>query len=386
MASFMQFLSLLCFAASFSLLADPVAEANRVMQNLINISAPQVKGAHDAEFVIVNDRAYIVMMANDIQPGESAEWPFVYCTMSIVDIPTMKVIQQIPMAKGGQVFRNHTLPEGACFVPRIIQKDKHTLRTFFASEAPKKREAQTYYLDFDLRKLEFSNKIEKMKIQTRKGTFDMQPYRFYDDAALDGFKRERKDYGMYNIDSFKKFDGKIYAVMNNFAGGQNALSILNKKMDTFTIGGHYNPSGTERLTESAFNRLPDGSWLTIIRQDGGTKNYMFSTSADGKKWTEPAYRDIVPNGDSSKPNFEKFGDQYYLCWQESTRVNDVSRSVFNIDVSKDGKTWTRKYRFATDKSFQYLSLHEYKGSIYITATQGDHSPSRKERVMFGKLE
>src|SRR5690606_39222634 len=116
---------------------------------------------------------------------------------------------------------------------------------------------QTYYLDFDLRTLEFSNRIKKMKIKTRLGTFDMQPHRFYYDATLNGFKRERKDYGMYNIDSFKKFDGKMYAVINNFAGGQNALSLLNKKLDAFTVLGHYNPSGSERLTESAFNRLPD---------------------------------------------------------------------------------------------------------------------------------
>ena len=35
---------------------------------------------------------------------------------------------------------------------------------------------------------------------------------------------------------------------------------------------------------------------------------------------------------------------------------------------------------------QYPSFHQYKGAIYLTVTQGDHSDSRKERIMFGKLE
>jgi hypothetical protein len=60
--------------------------------------------------------------------------------------------------------------------------------------------------------------------------------------------------------------------------------------------------------------------------------------------------------------------------------------VFNIDVSHDGKTWTRKYRFETPQSFQYPTFHEHEGAIWLTVTQGDTDPSRKERIMFGKLE
>ena len=134
------------------------------------------------------------------------------------------------------------------------------------------------------------------------------------------------------------------------------------------------------------NRLPDGTWLAIARQDGGTANYMFACSWDGRQWTTPRYRDLIPNGASSKPNFERFNGTYYLGWQESTKIDGVSRSVFNIDVSTDGIRWKRRYRFETNKSFQYVSLHEYKGSIYLTVTQGDSSPSRKERILFGQLE
>ena len=126
----------------------------------------------------------------------------------------------------------------------------------------------------------------------------MQPRRFYDDAVAQGFARERKDYGLYNIDSFKQFDGKTYVVVNNYPGGQNGLAVLNESLDTFRILGQYFSRGAEKLTESAVNRLPDGTWMAICRQDGGTQNYMFTTSADGRTWTAPAYRDFVPNGGS----------------------------------------------------------------------------------------
>jgi len=366
---------------------DPKAAADRVMSRLINVSGPEVKGAHDAEFVIVDGKAYIVSMANEVQPGEAADWPFVYCTLSVVSLNTMQVERRIPVAKGGQSFANENLPDGSCFVPRILRKSESTLRVFFASEAPRQREAQTWYLDFDLLGQRFSESIHRAKIETTAGIFDLQPRPYYDDAAAaQGFSRERKDFGLYFIDGFKTFDGKVYAVMNNFAAGQNALAVLNDKLDQFRIVGHFNSLGAEKLTEAAINRLPDGTWLAICRQDGGSANYMFASSPDGQRWTAPAYRSQIPNGSNSKPIFEKFRDLYYLGWQESTRVDGVSRSVFNIDVSPDGVTWQRRYRFESTKSFQYPSLHEYRGEVWLTATQGDHSPSRKERIVFGKLE
>lgn len=64
----------------------------------------------------------------------------------------------------------------------------------------------------------------------------------------------------------------------------------------------------------------------------------------------------------------------------------MSRSVFNLDVSRDGTHWERKYRFETVKSFQYPTFREHAGTIYLSVTQGDTDASRKERIMFGKLE
>jgi len=60
--------------------------------------------------------------------------------------------------------------------------------------------------------------------------------------------------------------------------------------------------------------------------------------------------------------------------------------VFNIDVSRDGIYWERKYRFETEKSFQYPTFHQHNGVIYVAVTQGDIDVTRKERIMFGKLE
>jgi hypothetical protein len=361
--------------------------ANKVLQGLVNVTSPQVKGAHDAEFALVGDRAYIVAEANDVKPGEGADWPFVYVTLSVVNVTSKTVEKQLIFAKQGQVYENETLPPGACFVPRILQKDDKTLRCYFASEEPKKRQAQTWYIDFDLDGQSFKNRIEQVKLKTATaGITDFQPQYFYNDAVAQGFTRKPRDFGFYLFDSFKKIDGKTYIALNNYVGGQNALAVVNDQLDTFEVLGHYNEPSALMLTESAANRLPDGSWLSISRQEFGNKNYTFSTSKDGHHWTPGEHRDFVANGTSSKPTLDHFKGLYYLGWQEATRVNGVNRSVFNIDVSRDGQRWERKYHFATEKSFQYPAFHETHGNIYLTVTQGDTDVTRKERIMFGQLE
>jgi hypothetical protein len=365
---------------------DAKAAGDKVMAGLVNTTAPQVKGAHDAEMAIVGDRAYIVSEVNDLQGGESADWPFIYVTMSVVNVKTLKLEKRVDFARSEQVFDNVTLPVGACFVPRILQIDAKTLRCYFASEEPKKRQAQTWFLDYDLSKQTFSNQLHKAKIKTEAGVFDMQPQYFHEDAAKLGFSRPTVDFGLYIFDSFKVFDGQTYVALNNYPGGQNALARINAAGDTFEVLGHYNEPGEIKLTESAVNRLPDGSWLAICRQEGGNKNYTFATSADGRTWSRNEHRALVPNGTSSKPTFDRLKGIYYLGWQEATRINDVGRSVFNIDVSKDGVTWERKYRFETGQSFQYPVFREYEGRVYVAVTQGDVDVSRKERIMFGVLE
>jgi hypothetical protein len=365
---------------------EPKAAADAVLKRLVKVTAPEIKGAHDAEMAFLKDRAYIVAEVNEQNAGESAGWAFIYSALSVVNLNTLQVEKVIPIARSEQSFENETLPAGSCFVPRILQRNESSLRCFFASEAPGKRQAQTWFIDFDTGTMSFEKKIHKARLKTPQGVFDMEPQAFHADAVRCGFAKAPKDFGLYIFDSFKLFDGKTYAALNNYPGGQNALSVLNDAGDTFEILGHYNEPASLTLTESAVNRLPDGTWMAICRQEGGTRNYTFTTSRDGRTWSAGEYRDFVPNGNSSKPTFDKFNDLYYLGWQERTAINKVNRSVFNVDISSDGLHWERKYRFETDHSFQYPTFRQHNGSIWLCVTQGDSDPSRKERIMFGRLE
>ena len=352
-----------------------------VMQRLIKVSAPQVKGAHDAEFVCVGDRAYIVEHDNDVAPGHGAG-AAMYCVLTVVNLKTPAVEKTIPMAKAGQAFANVTLPEAQVFVPRIIRKDDHTLRTYFCSQ-PAKEQAVTWFRDFDLRTQTFEDSIHKARLKTAAGTFDMEPRHFHADAAAQGFTKPPVREGLYIFDSFKEFDGRRYVALNNFPGKQNALAVLNDDFATFEVIGHYNEPESQQLSESAVNRLPDGTWMAICRNDAG--NYHFTTSKDGKTWSVGQTMPFVPRGLNSKPTFDKFGGVYYLGWQENTRFRDCNRSVFNVDISRDGRTWERKYRFESPHSFQYPTFHEHDGKIWLSVTQSDHGGS-SDRIMFGKLE
>ncbi|MCX7399730.1 MAG: sialidase family protein [Planctomycetales bacterium] len=360
---------------------DAAIAGDTVMQRLIKVTAPQVKGAHDAEFVCIGERAYIVEHDNNVAPGHGAG-AAMYCVLTVVNLKTLAVEKTIPMAQAGQAFANVTLPEAQVFVPRIIRKDDHTLRTYFCSQ-PSKEQAVTWFRDFDLRTQTFEDSIHKAKLKTAAGTFDMEPRHFHADAAAQGFKKPPVREGLYIFDSFKEFDGRRYVALNNFPGKQNALAVLHDDFTTFEIIGHYNEPQSQQLSESAVNRLPDGTWMAICRNDAG--NYHFTTSKDGKTWSVGQTMPFVPSGLNSKPTFDKFGGVYYLGWQENTRVHDCNRSVFNVDISRDGRTWERKYRFESPHSFQYPTFHEHDGTIWLTVTQSDHKGS-SDRIMFGKLE
>ncbi|MEY4445677.1 MAG: hypothetical protein RL444_790 [Verrucomicrobiota bacterium] len=365
---------------------DAKAAGDKVMTGLIKVSGPEVKGSHDSHLVIVGDRAYVVAEANDRQAGEAATWPFIYATLSIVDLRNERLLDVMTIARSEQAFANETLPVGACFVPRIRQIGPKTLRCWFASEQPGKRQSQTYYRDLDLGTMTFEPEIHRMKIKTSDGVFDLQPRHLHADAAKQGVLRKPMDAGVYLFDNFKDFDGRTYMAINNYLGAQQTLCTLNAAADTLEVVGHFNGPGKPALTEPAVNRLPDGTWLAICRQENGNHNYWFCESRDGKTWTTGGEKDFVKKGAASKPTFDKFNGVYYLGWQESTQIGKVSRSVFNVDVSKDGKTWERKYRFETTKSFQYPTFVETNGQIWFSVTQGDSDPSRKERIMFGRLE
>ena len=171
--------------------------------------------------------------------------------------------------------------------------------------------------------------------------------------------------GMYLQSTFKKIDDTIYAVVNNGWMPQIALCTMSNSLDTIEIIAHLNEPQNLNFVEAAFDRLPDGTWMVIMRSEIGNYagNYAFTFSADGKTWESARFMDLIPNGMESKPTFDLFNGVYYLGWQESTQINGVHRSVFNIDVSTDGKTWQRKYRFETEKSFQYPNFRLHNGRI-----------------------
>jgi len=361
---------------------DAALAGDLVLDRLVRVSAPQVKGAHDAEFVCVADRAYIVEHDNDVQPGHGAGRKM-YCVLSVVNLKTLKVERTILLARSAQKFTNTTLPAGACFVPRILQLNDQTLRCYFASEDGSRREAQTWYRDFDLRTQAFEGGIHKVKLKTAAGVFDMQPRYFHADAKAQGFNRPPKRMGLYLFDSFKQFDGKTYVAINNWPGKQNALAVAHDDRATFEVVGHFNEPQSQQLSEAAVNRLPDGTWMAICRNDKG--NYHFTTSANGRKWSVAKEMPFVPNGLNSKPTFDRFAGVYYLGWQENTQVGGCRRSVFNVDISRDGETWQRKYRFETADSFQYPTFHQHNGAIWLSVSQSDHGGT-SDRIMFGKLE
>lgn len=358
-----------------------------ILAKMTKVTAPQAKGAHDADLVLVGDRAYVVEHDNDIKPGHGAGKDQ-YCVLTVLSTKTMAVERVVPLAKSAEVFANETLPVGACFVPRIIQLNDTTLRCFFVCEDQSgKSQSQTWYRDFDTASLTFAPNIFRVKLQTSDGTFDMQPKYFHADAARNGFKQPAKAFGFYLLDSFKLIDGKTHLAINNFPGAQNALATLNASRDTIEIVGHYNEPAELRLTESSVNKLPNGTWMAICRAESGDRNYVFTTSKDGKTWTQGEPRSFVVKGSNSKPTFDNFNGVYYLGWQEATRITDghgVGRYIFNIDVSLDGVYWERKYRFESTNSFQYPTFRLHQGSIWFTVTQGTGGST--DRIMFGRLE
>ncbi len=362
---------------------DPILAADQVMDRMVKVTADRAKGAHDAEFVCVDGKAYIVEHDNDVKPGHSAG-SAQYCVLAVLDLDTMQVLSRHVFAESQMELANISLRGGRAFVPRIIQVDESTLRCFF-SYKPSEAEERVYYRDFDIKTNSFSNELHSPKLLTRDGLGPMTPSRFHADAELSGFTRKRLTSGFYIFDSFKEIDGEIYTALNNFPGKQNALAKLHPGFETFEVIGHLNEPQSEFLSESAIHKLPDGTWMAVVRNDGGNKNYRIAYSKDGIDWQPAKEMPFIREGTNSKPNLERFGDLYYLGWQEKTQLDGVWRSVFNLDVSNDGRQWERKYRFVTDDSFQYLTLEEHEGEIYFSVTQSNNKAST-DKIMFGHLQ
>ena len=128
---------------------DPVLAGDQVLARLVCITAPKVKGAHDAEMAIVEGPP-TSWPKSTTWAGESAGWPKSTRHVHRRTWKRWRWKRSSRFARSEQAFENETLPVGACFVPRILQIEHQTLRCYFASEQPGKRQAQTWYRDFDI--------------------------------------------------------------------------------------------------------------------------------------------------------------------------------------------------------------------------------------------
>ena len=359
---------------------SPEKAGDEVIKSMITVTDSVVKGAHDAHFLVHDGKAYIVYEANDVKEGEAANWDFVYCAMSIVDLKTGAVEVKI-ISRGEQAFANETLDVGATFVPRIIKKDENTLRVFFTSERPGVRQSLMYYLDYDVNSGTFDQNVYRMKLLTPEGKVDFTPKAYYDLAIAAGIECFSADNSAFIFD-IMEYDGKKYVALNNFSGKQNALGMLNDTLDCISVIGHFGVGNSKvQLSESGIMRKNDGTWMSIIRNDlvstnttygGNSKDYYFSYSADGVKWSTPRTEDFCAGGTNSKPTLNNFAGTHFMGW------NQYSRSIFNFDYSTDGENWTSLYKFCSLTSFQYPEFFMYDNEIYFTT--GDRA-----KIYFGKL-
>lgn len=356
---------------------SPKAAGDIVLENSSTISHFPMMGVHDASFVVVGDKAYVVYEANDVQAGESAAWNYEYCAMSVFDIKTGDLENVIKFAESGKQFDNLTLPAGAAFVPRVLKKDDDTLRVFFSSEQTEIPTSQLYYIDFDVQTETFSSNAYKLQLKTGDGAVDFTASAYYNAALSENVKAYDTGYGAFLFDFFN-VDEQTYIAVNNFGGGQNALAKFDDTLSVVEIIGHIGMGTTNvKTTESGIVRKTDGTWMCILREERNL-NCRFSYSENGIDWTTPREKDFVTGSTNSKPILRRFGNYYIMGY--NVGFSDLSRATFVLDYSTDGKTWAPLYVFDSPTSFQYPTFDIYDGQMYFAATTGN-----KENIIFGKL-
>lgn len=361
----------------------PKERGTLFLSRMIRITNAQICGAYDSQMVIIRGRAYIVYEANDVQPGESPYWPFVYSALSVVDIVSMKLLSTHEIAAPSRIFKNNRLKAGACFTPRILIKDEHTLRIFFVSIDPEVRESESWYRDYDLDRESFDDKIFPLFLKTEAERIPFSPSVFHRIAEVNGFHKPLTQDGPYLFDVDKEIKGKRYAVVNLFFGKLTALAEFNDFLDTLTLHSFITNPDADDLSEAAVERMPDGRWIAILRCDNSNQNYRFTFSKDGINWSSAKELKTVQNGSNSKPFLYHYGKVYCMGWQEKPL-----RSRFNIDVSFDCEHWIRMFSINNmDFSLQYPSLYLWQDQIYVCATHCSPSEAddRRDSIYFGRL-
>lgn len=362
---------------------DPRAAGDQVLAGLRRVTAPEVRGAHDADLLIADDVAWIACEANDHRLGERADWPDVYATVVAVSLTDGRILHRTRVAAGGE----DGLTTGACFVPRLARLPDGRIRCFFANEEPGRRPSRTWYRDLDPRDGRVLAPARPAILVTRDGEGAMDPLRLHAHGLAAGRTRGVSDFGLYLIDGIKRIGDRDLAVLNSFAAGQLALAEVDVATGRFTIVADIPDAGL-RLDEAAVEQMPDGSWLLVARNEDGDGNYRFARSRDGCTWPVPETWPLVPDGIPSRPTLDRFGDVWCLGWNSAARVDGANRSTFHLDVSRDGHIWHRRFTFATRDSFQYPVLRSDGHTVWVAVTQGarsDDGHSGKEQIRFGTL-
>ncbi len=355
---------------------------DRCLKESFVISQPNVKGAHDAQFVVHNGMAYVVYEANDVRPGEAPTWPEIYCVMNIVDLATKTVVKTVKISENGQKFNNRSLPFGCTFVPRIIKLNENFLRIFFTSENPGVRDSECFFIDFDLYQQEFVPEIYPLMLKTSLGTFPFTPKALFDSAIANGHEARDVHPVFFNCSTFLfdifNVDETPYLAINAFWSGINALAKFNETFDCVEVIGHIGEHNDEHsTTESGIAKKTDGTWFCILREEKH-KNCMFSESADGINWSSPHYDPLIKDGINSKPILRKFNGTFYLGYNKE---NGRDRSRFVILRSIDAEVWEEYADIESETTFQYPTLELIDGKILFVATIGN-----KEKIIMGTLE
>ncbi|MBQ2118667.1 MAG: exo-alpha-sialidase [Clostridia bacterium] len=352
---------------------SPEAAGERAMERMIPVTAPEVKGAHDAQFITAEGKAYIVYEADNFKAGESALNENEYAALSVVDLASFSLECCGPFARRGQTFAGRTLCKGNAFLPRVLRLERDTLRFFFTNVIPEEESAYHYYLDYDLPTGRFSDRLSLLRLRTPEGEgpLDAANYRALFRAA--GHACEDRWFGVYLLDLFEEA-GTRYLALNNFVAGQNSLARFNRSCDCVEIVGHIGGvTPTEKTTESGIARLPDGRWMAILRNEIGDKNYRFSYSRDGRLWSDPVSEPFLCGGVNSKPVLFTAGGYCFMGW------NEGSRTVYHLAFSADGRSWRTLFTFRSPATFQYPTFRFHAGELLFSVTTG-----QKERICFGK--
>ena len=203
---------------------NPTEMGEKVMNKMKDITSPEIKGAHVCRYFVKNDKAYIVHIANDQRPGEHCTWDFMYTKFMIMDLSTKEIIWETKFGSEHK-FSNLTLPHGPVLEATIFELNESTIRVMFASEDPNARQAEYYYIDFDLKTQSFESEAHRLQIKTENGVEPITPKAILCQAERLGYKAGVElDHTIYPTDHVE-INGEKYICFIYFSIRKNQIIL-----------------------------------------------------------------------------------------------------------------------------------------------------------------